>query len=635
MSRRRLFAFASTLALVAVPNAAMSAAPSPEQALRLKPLQADVDYETPTGADVEKCTVEAKSGRDGAGWIVKNPAGQLLRQFLDTNSDRAIDQWSYYKDGIEVYRDVDSNFNKKADQYRWLGTEGIRWGLDDNEDGKIDRWKMISPEEVTFEVVAALRTQDAARFSRLLLSADELATLGLNPEQKRELEKKIAAANDGFARLAQQQTTVGPKSQWLNFGASQPGVVPAGTDGTTKDIIAYENVAAIIDTEGQHGQIIVGTMVRSGDAWRLIDLPRGLLPGQSNDLAGGYFFRAALPQSPNVAAMTNEGLSQRSQELIRDLEQIDKSLERAGNPTELAQLHSRRADILEALMKASATDEERDTWIRQYADTISAAAQSNGYPGGVQRLERLLNTLASDPRGKKHEAYVKFRYLTAEYGQSLQQPEPDFAKIQERWLESLEQFVRDYPSGEDTPDAMLQLAIGKEFAGEADAAVALYSRIASTFPDTETAKKAAGAKRRLESVGQSIELRGTSLENQPVSLASYRGQMVLIHYWATWCEPCKQDMEILKKMQSKYARQGFTLIGVNLDSQRDQAVAFLQSKPLPWAQLYEPGGLDSRLANEMGILTLPTMLLVDKQGKVLNRNIHAAELDEELGKRLR
>jgi len=51
--------------------------------------------------------------------------------------------------------------------------------------------------------------------------------------------------------------------------------------------------------------------------------------------------------------------------------------------------------------------------------------------------------------------------------------------------------------------------------------------------------------------------------------------------------------------------------------------------------LYEPGGLDSRLATELGILTLPTMLLIDKDGKVINRNIHAAELDEELGKLLR
>jgi hypothetical protein len=51
--------------------------------------------------------------------------------------------------------------------------------------------------------------------------------------------------------------------------------------------------------------------------------------------------------------------------------------------------------------------------------------------------------------------------------------------------------------------------------------------------------------------------------------------------------------------------------------------------------LYEPGGLDSRLATELGIITLPTMILVDSRGNVLNRSIHAGELDDELAKRLR
>jgi hypothetical protein len=94
-------------------------------------------------------------------------------------------------------------------------------------------------------------------------------------------------------------------------------------------------------------------------------------------------------------------------------------------------------------------------------------------------------------------------------------------------------------------------------------------------------------------------------------------------------------MTLLKQLQAKYAKQGFSLIGVNLDSDRAAAVSFLQQNALPWRHLYEAGGLDSRLATEMGILTLPTMILIDKDGKVVNRNIHAAELDQELGKRLR
>ena len=139
----------------------------------------------------------------------------------------------------------------------------------------------------------------------------------------------------------------------------------------------------------------------------------------------------------------------------------------------------------------------------------------------------------------------------------------------------------------------------------------------------------------MESVGKTIALSGTTLDGKAASLDLLRGRTVLIHYWATWCEPCKQDLVTLKQVQAKFAKQGLTVLGINLDSDRAAAITYLQDNPLPWPHLYEPGGLDSRLATELGILTLPTMILLDKDGKVINRNIHAAELDEELGKRLR
>jgi thiol-disulfide isomerase/thioredoxin len=118
-----------------------------------------------------------------------------------------------------------------------------------------------------------------------------------------------------------------------------------------------------------------------------------------------------------------------------------------------------------------------------------------------------------------------------------------------------------------------------------------------------------------------------------VDLAQYRGKMVVVQYWATWCEPCKADMSRLKELLTRYGRtKGFTVIGVNLDHDTSDVAAFLKQEKLPWEQLYEPGGLESRLANEMGILTLPTMLLIDKSGRVLSRNVHVGELEAELRK---
>ncbi len=91
-------------------------------------------------------------------------------------------------------------------------------------------------------------------------------------------------------------------------------------------------------------------------------------------------------------------------------------------------------------------------------------------------------------------------------------------------------------------------------------------------------------------------------------------------------------MKKLKSLQAKYLKRGLAVVGINVDGQRGDAAAYVRSNRISWPQLHELGGLDSRLADELGIMTLPTMLLIDKQGRVVNRNIHGAELETELGK---
>ncbi len=162
-----------------------------------------------------------------------------------------------------------------------------------------------------------------------------------------------------------------------------------------------------------------------------------------------------------------------------------------------------------------------------------------------------------------------------------------------------------------------------------------FDTIVSKFPKHELAKKAAGASYRLNSVGKTIQLRGRTTDGRDFDLSALKGKVVVIHYWSTWCEPCKADMEQLRALQAKYAKQGLAIVGISLDSDATELAAFLKAKKLTWPQLYEPGGLESRLANELGVLTLPTMFLIDKQGKVITRSISVGELDAELAKQLR
>src|SRR5580704_12493811 len=144
----RYFPLLAFLALFAVANfhsarTGYAASPSAAQALRLTPGQSDVDYDRPKPADVPNCKISARKFGGHVGWIVESPEGVLLRKFVDTDGDNVVDQWSYYKDGVEVYRETATKSGSKADEFRWLNLGGSRWGVDANGSGKITAWKAI------------------------------------------------------------------------------------------------------------------------------------------------------------------------------------------------------------------------------------------------------------------------------------------------------------------------------------------------------------------------------------------------------------------------------------------------------------------------------------------------------------
>ena len=410
--------------------------------------------------------------------------------------------------------------------------------------------------------------------------------------------------------------------------------MPAGTDGSQKDLIIYDQSLAVVETAGEAAQLNLGTIVRLPNQWKLTGLPSIFGEKETAATSGGRFFQASLPRVATSTSTSPMGTNSAAQAILLEMETLDRQIAQATTAAQQAELNAKRASLLERLVATADSAEMRSTWIQQLADTVSAAVQAGNYAAGVKRLESLSQQLEKE-KDQVNLAYVRFRYLAARYGQDLQQPKADYQKIQTQWTKDLTQLVTQFADQADVSEAMLQLAIAHEFAGEDDQALHWYTEVVQRFGETNKASKARGAKRRLQSVGQVLSFSGKSLQGANVDLKDLRGKVVLIHYWATWCEPCKQDLQLIQTVHQKYRRAGFVPVGINLDQSRQTAQKYLQTNPLAWTQLHEAGGLDSRLANELGIMTLPTMLLVDQQGKVVSRSLHASDLAEELGKLLK
>lgn len=596
--------------------------------LSYSPRQSGVPFDKVQPGDESKCTgkYETRNGSDGL--MIYSPEGQLLRRFADTNGDRNVDEWCYFKDGIEVYRDIDSDYNGVADQYRWLGTAGSRWGVDSNEDGKIDSWKVISAEEVTIEVVEAIRNQDRERFERLLLSDKERAQLKMGEDKSQQLAERIEKARKGFGEMARSQKVVASGSKWAHFAADKPGVVPAGTDGSTEDITAYENVVALVDTDATTQQVLIGTLVQIGNAWRLTELPR--TAGEGTELAeSGFFFPSVAVNRTGQGGAGEGGLSQAMQSLLTDLERVDTALKDSGGDAN--DLNDERAAVMLRLIQATRGTEDMGSWIRQFADSVSSAVQTGNYTNGLQRMKDLQEKLVDLPGGNEHRAYVAFRVISTENIVQMSEPKANFAVIQDQHMKNLEKFAEEFPDSPEAAEAMIQIGVNQELSGDEKEAETWYRKIAAKSKDTITGQKAMGAIARLNLEGKTLNLRGKTLEGKDFQSTG----PTIVHYWATWCEPCKADMAEIRKIQAKYAKQNLQVVGVNLDNESSSALRFLKENngKYPWAHIHEKGGFESDLAVKLGVLSVPVTILIDRKGVVVKRSAHfSAEMVEAVDK---
>jgi thiol-disulfide isomerase/thioredoxin len=600
-----------------------AAGPTVEYALGLRPSQKDVDYDRPEGDAAKLATIKTEKSGGASAFVVRGSTGEMLRVFADTNADRVVDRWSYYKDGIEVFRDIDSNHNAKVDQSRWLNSSGSRWGLDEDENGVIDAWKAISAEEVCRELVEAIKSRDAATFQRLLPTKADLESAGFEGQRLTELLERVAAAPAEFARVAATQKQFGPEAKWSTMMTPQPaGTLPAGSDGVARDVLAYDNVMAIVESGAKNGQVFVGSLVRCGDAWRPVAAPQ--LSGEQGEIAEavGFF-------SPRVGTGQQSDAGPQSSEKLKPLLGRLRDLETkmAGVDGDARKKLAEEQVAILGQVVETADASERPFWVRQYAETLAAGVQDGSLANGTAKLEQLVTAVAAD---EPLAGFVVFRLAQARYAANMQQPGVDVDKVQAAWLEELQAFVAKHPASPDAAEAMLQMGIADEFSGKEREALDRYAAIIKNFPESVPARKARGAARRLESVGKPLSLSGVAIDGRQVLLESLRGTPVLVHYWATWCEPCKVDMAQIRELVAKYGPKKLSVVGIALDSDKQQLEKFLKAKPIAWPQIHEAGGLDGRLAEELGVLTLPTMILLDAEGKVVDRNVVITELEKKI-----
>jgi peroxiredoxin len=114
-----------------------------------------------------------------------------------------------------------------------------------------------------------------------------------------------------------------------------------------------------------------------------------------------------------------------------------------------------------------------------------------------------------------------------------------------------------------------------------------------------------------------------------LSLSQYKGQVVMLNFWASWCGPCRQEMPLLENIYKKYNKMGFTMIGVNVEPDSKAADKWLEQTPVSFPVIYDK---DSTVSKAYDVSGMPSTVIIDRKGniRVLHRGYKPGDENEYL-----
>ena len=176
----------------------------------------------------------------------------------------------------------------------------------------------------------------------------------------------------------------------------------------------------------------------------------------------------------------------------------------------------------------------------------------------------------------------------------------------------------------------------------------LLTQLKKDFPDTKPAlavdkilesfekQRASKEVQRKLAVGAKFpDFDEKDLAGKPLSIARFKGKVVLVDFWATWCGPCIGELPNVLKAYEKYHGKGFEIVGISLDSDRAKLDKFIADRKMTWPQYFDGQGWQTKLAGTYGVNSIPATYLLDGEGKIIAKNLRGEALEEAVAKALK
>ncbi len=254
----------------------------------------------------------------------------------------------------------------------------------------------------------------------------------------------------------------------------------------------------------------------------------------------------------------------------------------------------------------------------------------------------LLLTGPASFAAEKSAAATEFAKLMTQVQAKLKEGKPTEASLAPE-LKEFDALLAKYKS--DKSDDVAQILYMKatlymQVLQDDKKGEALLGQLKQQFPDSRQVanlKKQEAAGKIQASLVEGAkfpDFKESDLAGKALSVANYKGKVVLVDFWAVWCGPCVKELPHLLKAYEKYHANGFEIIGISLDQDKAKLEAFIKKEKMPWPQFFDGKGWGNKLAAQYGVNSIPATYLLDGEGKIIGKNLRGDALEKAVAKAL-
>ena len=118
------------------------------------------------------------------------------------------------------------------------------------------------------------------------------------------------------------------------------------------------------------------------------------------------------------------------------------------------------------------------------------------------------------------------------------------------------------------------------------------------------------------------------IEGKPLSISRYKGKVVLVDFWATWCQPCILELPNVLAAFEKHHARGFEILGISLDKDEEALRRFIAERKMTWQQYFDGKVWENKLAQKYGVMGIPATYLLDANGVIIGKDLRGDELEK-------